>query len=74
MMQGFSDKYLELQAYSESLFTCSCIASMWFGISCASSGMDVVSIDATKFLSIVVGVALSIDLECAPSIDAAIWC
>ncbi|KAF3594342.1 hypothetical protein DY000_02022052 [Brassica cretica] len=65
-----SDKYQELQAYSDSSFSCSCIDSMWFGISCASSGIDVVSIDATKCLSIVAGSLMSIDLECALSIDA----
>ncbi|KAF2598700.1 hypothetical protein F2Q68_00009797 [Brassica cretica] len=61
-------------AYYDSSFSCSCIDSMWFGISCASSGMDVVSIVATRCLSIVAGVALWIDLECAPSIDADILC
>ncbi|KAF3604581.1 hypothetical protein F2Q69_00036508 [Brassica cretica] len=74
MMQGLSDKYLELQAYSDSSFSCSCIDSMLFGISYSSSGVDAVSIDATKCLSIVAGALLSIYLECALSIDAEIWC
>ncbi|KAF3582248.1 hypothetical protein DY000_02031581 [Brassica cretica] len=61
-------------AYFDRSFSCSCIDSMWFGISCASSAIDVVSIDATKCLSIVSGDLLSIDLECPPSNDADIWC
>ncbi|KAF3605120.1 hypothetical protein DY000_02049098 [Brassica cretica] len=61
-------------AYSDSSFSCSCIGSMWFGISCTSSAIDVVSIDATKCLSIVSGALLSIDLECPPLNDADIRC
>ncbi|KAF3580944.1 hypothetical protein DY000_02031026 [Brassica cretica] len=61
-------------AYSDSSFSCSCIDSMLFGISWTLSGVDVVSIDATKCLSIVSGALLSIDLEFPLSIDADIWC
>ncbi|KAF3596348.1 hypothetical protein DY000_02021993 [Brassica cretica] len=61
-------------AYSDSSFSCSCIDSMWFGISCSSSGGDAVSIDATKCLSIVAGAFLSLDLERAPSVDADTCC
>ncbi|KAF3516880.1 hypothetical protein DY000_02059864 [Brassica cretica] len=60
-------------AYSDSSFSCSCIDTMLFGISCTSSGVDVVLINATKCLSIVAGALLSIELECALSIDADIW-
>ncbi|KAF3589547.1 hypothetical protein F2Q69_00029135 [Brassica cretica] len=47
-MQGFSDKYLELQAYSDSSFRFSCIDSMWFGIRCASSGAFPAVPEATR--------------------------
>ncbi|KAF2603038.1 hypothetical protein F2Q70_00027074 [Brassica cretica] len=74
MMQGFSDKYLELQAYADSSFSSSCIDFILFCISCSASGVDVVSIDATKCLSVDAGALLSIDLERSLSIDADIWC
>ncbi|KAF3532311.1 hypothetical protein DY000_02038269 [Brassica cretica] len=50
-------------AYADSSFSSSCIDSILFCISCSSSGVDVVSIDATKCLSVDAGALLSIDLE-----------
>ncbi|KAF2566653.1 hypothetical protein F2Q68_00025620 [Brassica cretica] len=32
---------VDMLVYSDSSFSCSCIDSMWVGISCASSGVDV---------------------------------
>ncbi|KAF3507119.1 hypothetical protein F2Q69_00006204 [Brassica cretica] len=57
---------LVLEAYADSLFSCSCIDSILFCINCSSSGVDVLSIDATRCLSLVAGVVLSIDAD--------IWC
>ncbi|KAF2583299.1 hypothetical protein F2Q68_00004665 [Brassica cretica] len=59
-MQGFSDKYLEPQAYADSSFSSSCIDSILFCISCSASGVDVVSIDATKCLSVDAGALLGL--------------
>ncbi|KAF3537879.1 hypothetical protein F2Q69_00021611 [Brassica cretica] len=73
-LQTIKASVYSLQAYSDSSFSCSCIDSMWFGISYTSSGMDVVLFDVTRGLSIIVGVELPIDLVCAPLIDADIWC
>ncbi|KAF2541240.1 hypothetical protein F2Q68_00030892 [Brassica cretica] len=61
-------------AYADSSFSSSCIDSILFCISCSASGVDVVSIDATKCLSVDAGALLSIDLERSLSIDADIWC
>ncbi|KAF3599308.1 hypothetical protein F2Q69_00036201 [Brassica cretica] len=61
-------------AYADSSFSSSCIDSILFCISCWSSGVDVVSIDAIKCLSVDAGALLSIDLERFLVIDADIWC
>ncbi|KAF2547251.1 hypothetical protein F2Q70_00021272 [Brassica cretica] len=57
-------------AYADSSFSSSCIDSILFCISCSASGVDVVSIDATKCLSVDASALLSIDLEHSLSIDA----
>ncbi|KAF3513287.1 hypothetical protein F2Q69_00006007 [Brassica cretica] len=54
-------------AYSS--FSSSCIDSILFCISFSASGVDVVSIDATKCLSVDAGALLSIDLERSLSSD-----
>ncbi|KAF2555907.1 hypothetical protein F2Q68_00016209 [Brassica cretica] len=53
-------------AYADSSFSSSCIDSILFCITCSASGVDVVSINATKCLSVDAGALLSIDAD--------IWC
>ncbi|KAF3577512.1 hypothetical protein DY000_02033089 [Brassica cretica] len=65
---------VDMLAYVDRSFSSSCIDSILFCISCSSSGVDVVSIDATKCLSVDAGALLSIDLERFLVIDADIWC
>ncbi|KAF3601845.1 hypothetical protein F2Q69_00035763 [Brassica cretica] len=50
-------------AYADSAFSSPCIDSILFCSSCSASGVDVVSIDATKCLSVDAGALLSIDAD-----------